>query len=54
MDYIPKLTLDLKIGLAAPGLTWTNFGQARPVLDAKNGPAGPVLVNSFGLSAVAS
>ena len=46
MNYIPKLTPDLKTGLATPGLTRTDFGWAGPVLDAKNGPARPVLTKT--------
>ena len=46
MNYIPKLTPDLKTGLATPGLTQTDFGWAGPVLDAKNGLAGPVLTKT--------
>ena len=47
MDYISKLTPDLKTGLTTLGLTRSDFGWAGPVLDAKNGPAGPVLVSGL-------
>jgi len=50
VDYCISNTLKLiatrpEIWFSSSSLTWTNFGQAGPVLDVNNGRVGPILVD---------